>query len=87
LWGKPGAYGPNSNHAVLASGEYQEKAMPTTAELKRAFRRSSIWRLGWTFDRAMACQVINTALCCMVRAQRRKASEQGKPMPDQGVLI
>jgi len=61
--------------------------MSTTAELKQAFRRSGLWRLGWTFDRAMACQVINTALCCMVRAQRCKAAKQGNPAPDQGVLI
>lgn len=36
--------------------------IPTTAELKAAFRRCGLWRLGWTFDRAQASFTVAWAL-------------------------
>jgi hypothetical protein len=61
--------------------------MATTAELKQAFSRSGLWRLGWSFDKAMGCELTRKGLECAVRASQRKAARQGNPAPMQPELI
>ena len=61
--------------------------MATTEQLKTAFMRSRLWALGWTFERAMACDLTRRGLECSARAALRHAAKQGKPAPLQLVLI
>ena len=41
-------------------------------DLKAAFRRSCIWRMGWTFERAMSVPSIATSIRMSALAHRRK---------------
>lgn len=41
--------------------------MPTEAELRDAFRRSGIWRLGWDFNKAIGDPAV---LICLSRIAR-----------------
>lgn len=53
-------------------------------ELKAAFKRSCIWRLGWTFERAMSVPSIATSIRMSAIAHRRK--HQGTDAPAQAQL-
>lgn len=48
---------------------------PTTADLKRAFSRCGLWRLGWTYDRAMSVPLVAWGLRKSALAARRKAPD------------
>ena len=60
---------------------------PSTQELRDAFRRSGLWRLGWTFQRAITTPAIGTAIRCAASAFRKRAEREGRPMPIQEALI
>lgn len=60
---------------------------PSTQELRDAFRRSGLWRLGWTFQRAITVPAIGTAIRCAASAARKRAEREGRPMPVQEALI
>lgn len=59
----------------------------TIADLKEVFKRSGLWRSGWTFEKAMECNVIRQSLGCAVRASRKKQKKQGNPAPLQPELF
>lgn len=61
--------------------------MPNTAELKAAFKRTNLWRMGWTFQQAVECRATRTGLNCIVVAEHKKQQKQGKPAPIQPELI
>jgi hypothetical protein len=60
---------------------------PSTQELRDTFRRSGLWRMGWTFQRAIATPAIGTAIRCAASAARKRAEREGRPMPVQEALI
>ncbi len=61
---------------------------PTTAELRDAFRRSGLWRRGWSFLKAQSVPYVASGLVYQVRAERaRIEQEQGKPAPVQPALF
>jgi hypothetical protein len=60
---------------------------PSTQELRDTFRRSGLWRMGWTFQRAIATPAIGTAIRCAASAARKRAEREGHPMPVQEALI
>ena len=60
---------------------------PSTQELRDAFRRSGLWRMGWTFQRAITTPAIGTAIRCAASAARKRAEREGRPMPVQEALI
>lgn len=58
--------------------------MDTTAEdLHAAYTRSGLYRLGWTFERAMQTHAIRTALTGMVTAMHRRQAEQASATTQQ----
>lgn len=59
----------------------------TERELRDAYKRAGLWRLGITFERAVTVPAIRTALNCSVKAARRRAEQAGHPMPAQLGLI
>lgn len=59
----------------------------TERELRAAYKRSGLWRLGVTYERAIDVPAIRTALNCSVKAARRRAEQAGHPMPAQLGLI
>ncbi|OGS99806.1 MAG: hypothetical protein A3K04_02360 [Gallionellales bacterium RBG_16_56_9] len=61
--------------------------MTTAAEMRRAFRSSGLWRMGWTYAKAMTTIAVRKSLICAVRAQRRTAEKTGNPPPDQLGLL
>lgn len=62
--------------------------VPTTADLRDAFRRGRLWGLGWTFQKAVSVPYVAQALTNQVRAERaRIEQQQGKPAPVQPALI
>lgn len=57
----------------------------TEHELREAFRRSGLWRDGWTYARAIATAIVlrgmrNTAIAIRIR-------QHGSPAPIQRALI
>lgn len=50
------------------------QATPTDAELRCAFRRSGLWRLGWEYSRAIAAPLVRWALERSAIAHRRPAT-------------
>lgn len=52
---------------------------PTTAELKAAFKRCGLWRLGWTYDRAMASFTVAWSLRHAALAARSKNPPPAQP--------
>ena len=60
---------------------------PSTQELRAAFRRSGLWRLGWTFHRAITTPAICTAIRCAASAARKRAEREGHSIPSQLGLI
>jgi len=59
----------------------------TDRELRDAYKRAGLWRIGMTFERAITVPAIHTALSCSVRAQRHRAEQAGQPLPAQLGLI
>lgn len=65
-----------------------DTASITPRELRDAFRFSGLWRMGWTFERAIKCNVVFLGLRATARARRTKHQQQhGKPAPIQRALI
>lgn len=56
-------------------------------ELRDAYKRAGLWRLGMTFERAVTVPAIHTAMSCSARAARRRADKAGQHMPTQLGLI
>lgn len=54
---------------------------PTEQDLKAAYKRSGLWRLGMTYQRAISLPPVLTALTCSVAAHHKKAAQTGKPLP------
>ena len=52
-------------------------------DLKAAFRRSCIWRMGWTFERAMSVPSIATSIRMGALAHRRKHHGTDEPAQAQ----
>jgi hypothetical protein len=61
--------------------------MHSTTELMAAFKRTNLWRMGWTFQKAVECEATRTGLNCIVVAERRKQEREGHPAPLQPELI
>lgn len=59
--------------------------MHSTTELKSAFKRTNLWRMGWSFQRAVQCPATLIGLNAICVAERKK--HQGKPAPVQPELI
>ena len=61
----------------------------TEAELRTAFKRCQLWRVGWTFERAIkADSIVLRGLRNQVIASRKYFEKQnGKPAPVQQALI
>lgn len=58
----------------------------TDYELRDAYRRAGLWRLGWTYQRAITTDSVRIALECTAEAARRRAEREGKPLPRQAAL-
>ena len=56
----------------------------TECQLKEAYRRSGLWRLGMTFAKAMNEKAIRIGLECVVKSSIKKT---GKPAPIQPALL
>lgn len=61
--------------------------MPTTAELKAAWQRAGLWRMGISFKRAIASPLLLVGLRAAARVARKQATQDGKPAPQQRALI
>lgn len=60
----------------------------TERELRAAFRRSGLWRDGWTYAKAVATESVYRGLRIFAAAMRAKEQQQyGKPAPIQRALI
>lgn len=59
----------------------------TEPELRQAFKRSGLWRDGWTFKRAVECALVFTGLRITAQAIRNRQQQHGKPAPVQRALI
>lgn len=59
----------------------------TDRELRDAYKRAGLWRLGMTFERVITVPAIHTAMSCSARAARRRADKAGLHMPTQLGLI
>ena len=60
---------------------------PTTDDLKSAFKRSYLRRMGWTFKEAMECKATRIGLTALARIAMKKAAASGNPAPTQPDLI
>lgn len=56
-------------------------------ELREAFRRSGLWRRGWTYAQAIKNEGVLTGLRCTVQAHRRAVERRGEHLPAQLGLI
>lgn len=59
----------------------------TDRELRDAYKRAGLWRIGMTFERAITVPAIHTAMSCSARAARRRAEKAGQRLPAQLGLI
>ena len=59
----------------------------TERDLKDAYKRAGLWRIGMTFERAITVPAIHTAMTCSARAARRRSDKAGQPAPAQLCLI
>lgn len=59
----------------------------TDRELRDAYKRAGLWRIGMSYERAITVPPIRTSLTCSVRAQRHRAEQAGHPLPAQLGLI
>jgi hypothetical protein len=57
----------------------------TTRELREAFKRSGLWRDGWTYARAIATACVLRGLTNTALAMRKRHT--GNPAPMQRALI
>lgn len=59
----------------------------TNRELRDAYQRSGLWRIGMSYERAINVAPIRTSLSCAVRSRRMKAAKADKAIPAQLFLI
>lgn len=59
----------------------------TDRELRDAYKRAGLWRIGMTFERAITVPAIHTAMSCSARAARRRADKAVQPATAQLCLI
>ena len=59
----------------------------TDRELRDAYKRAGLWRIGMSYERAITVPAIHTAMSCSARAARRRAAKTGQPAPAQLCLI
>lgn len=59
----------------------------TERELRDAYKRAGLWRIGISFERAISAQHMRTALTCSANAARRHAGPAGHRTPSQLCLI
>lgn len=65
-----------------------DNAIITERELRDAFKRSGLWRRGWTYERAINNDLVLMGMRGAVRSMRKKFETQhGKPAPLQQALI
>lgn len=64
----------------------QQPVEITETELREAFRRSGLWRSGWSFKRAIECNNVYISLRIYVRDLRKQQEKNGKPVPIQQQL-
>jgi hypothetical protein len=57
--------------------------VPTTAELRDAFRRGRLWWLGWTFEKAQSVPYVAQRLSNQVREERRRREARSGRLPVQ----
>ena len=62
-------------------------ATVTDRDLRDAYKRSGLWRIGMSYDRAIGVPAILTAMSCSARAARRRAEKAGQQVPAQLCLI
>ncbi len=60
---------------------------PTEPELRDAFRRGRLWRLGWTFAKAMSVPCVAQCIANQVRAERRARETRTGRLPAQMRLM
>lgn len=60
---------------------------PTTSELKDAFQRSGLWRLGFSFADALRIPPILRTLTCSAICRRRTTEKQRGRLPIQPSLV
>ncbi len=51
----------------------------TDRELRDAYKRAGLWRIGMSYERAITVPAIHTAMSCSARAARRRAEKTGNP--------
>ena len=61
--------------------------MYSPTELKAAFQRTGLWRMGWSFERALKNKATRIGLQAIVTAERRALEKKGQPAPVQPGLI
>lgn len=59
----------------------------TERELRAAYKRAGLWRIGMTYERAINVPGIRIALTCSINAARRKTALAGQRTPSQLGLI
>ena len=59
--------------------------MHSTTDLKSAFKRTNLWRMGWSFRQAVECPATLIGLKAICAAEAKK--HQGTPAPIQPELI
>lgn len=59
----------------------------TERELREAFRRSGLWRDGWTYARAIGTACVLRGLQNTAAALRARQQQNGNPAPMQRALI
>jgi len=62
-------------------------ATPSTDELKAAFHRTHLSRLGYSFDKAMESEMFKKVLTDIVIATKLNKHKQRAPAPMQQALI
>lgn len=61
--------------------------MPTTTELKTAFKHCGLWRAGWTYERAINTPALAIAIKATADAEKKRSQQSGKSVPEQFELI
>ena len=59
----------------------------TTPELRAAFKRSGLWRLGWSYSEAIAKPAVYRALSAAARCRQEAAKRSGRATPTQPQLF
>lgn len=62
-------------------------AETTTAELREAFKRSQLWRRGFSFIQAVNIPLVARSLRMQAIAHRKEHQRYGKPAPIQQALF